>query len=160
LHFDRGFSNDRRKETVMMERFLCVVALLALGCGGAGMTSYTPAKEKTKFSEDDLFTATVRALEAKGYTAIPDREQLVVKTREKEISVSSVPKLSYKYTWQIQTKGGTLAINSTCQENSAMSRTEFEDCGDDRPQRMVDEQQSLVAEILDEAKKVTAPAPQ
>ena len=46
-----------------------------------------------------------------------------VETREKEVAVSSVPRLSYKYTWQIQTREGSQSIISTCKDNSSTDRT-------------------------------------
>ena len=53
-----------------------------------------------------------------------------------------MPRLSYKYTLKIVTAGGTLAISSTCKQNSSMAREKFEDCGDERPQRLREEQKS------------------
>jgi hypothetical protein len=141
----------------MTRKSAWVLAFVLCGCG-AGMTSYQPVNEKTKLSEDDLFEASVDALEARDYVPILDRERYFVKTREKEIAVSSVPRLSYKYTWQIQTKDATLSISSTCKENSATARTTFEDCGEDRPERLVEEQKALREDILKRAKTASAPS--
>ena len=139
-----------------MTRKSTVVWALALCACGAGMKSYQPANEKTKYSEDDLFTASVNALEARDYVAIPDRERYAIETREKEVFVSSVPRLSYKYTFQIQTKGSTLSINTTCKQNSATARTEFSDCGEERPERLIKEQKLLQEDIMKRAKTASA----
>jgi hypothetical protein len=140
-----------------MTRWSAWILALALSGCGASMKSYQPVNEKTKHSEDDLYTASVAALEARDYVAIQDRERYLVETREKEVSVSSVPRLSYKYTWQIQTREGSLSIISTCKENSSTDRTKFEDCGDERPDKLVKEQEDIRQDILMRAKTATAP---
>jgi hypothetical protein len=133
----------------------CAFALCACG---ASMKSYEPINEKTKMSADDLYRASINALEARKYVAISDSERYYVETREKEVAISSVPRLSYKYTWQIQTKDSTLSITATCKENSSTNRTKFEDCGDERPERLLKEQKELREDILMRAKTATAPA--
>lgn len=133
------------------ERFAYIftVGLLMSACGGAGMEANTPVNEKTKFRDDQLFGAAERAIEKLGYYPVnPDAEQLTVDTREKEVGYSSVPRLSYKYTFHIEVKQGTLHISSTCKQNTAMKREEFGDCGDERPQRVLDEQEQLKQTIL------------
>jgi hypothetical protein len=134
-------------------RFAALALPLALAACGGGMASYKPVQEKTKFSEDDLFQAAVSVVESKGHP-VTDRDSTsyTIKTREKEVSVSSVPRLSYKYQYTIVTKGGTLHISTTCTENSAMKRTEFEDCGDERPERLIKETDEIRAAILARAK--------
>jgi hypothetical protein len=144
---------------VTMKRIAWVFALTMLGCGGAGMTDYKPVSERTKFDEEELLSASSAALEAKGYVAATDHDASSVTTREKEIAVSSVPKLSYKYTWEVTTKGGTLLIKATCTQNSSMSRTKFEDCGDDRPERLVKEQKEIRDDILKRVKGGSRVAP-
>jgi hypothetical protein len=135
-------------------RRITVVLVLALGaCGGAGMVSYSPDQETTKFDEDQLFGATQRAIEQTGYQPIrPDREGHAIQTREKEVGYSNVPRLSYRYSFRIETKGGVLKIDAACEQNTSMNRTEFSDCGDERPQHVVDEQDRLKAKILEIAK--------
>jgi hypothetical protein len=144
-----------------MTRTSALVSALALAlCAcGASMKSYQPVNEKTKLSEDDLFRASVSALEARDYIAISDRDRYFVETREKEVAVSSVPRLSYKYTWQIQTKDSTLSITSTCKENSSTQRTVFDDCGDERPEKLLEEQAELQRDIMERAKHASAPEP-
>jgi hypothetical protein len=142
-----------------MKRIIWVLGLLLVGCGGAGMTDYKPVTEKTKFDEEALLSASASALEARGYVASTDHDASSVTTREKEISVSSVPKLSYKYTWEVTTKGGTLTIKSTCTQNSSMKRTKFEDCGDERPERLIQEAKALKTDILKRAKGDSSVAP-
>jgi hypothetical protein len=134
--------------------FLVMVALACAACGGADMEPYLPTAQKTKFDPDTLFRASTKALESKGYiTTNADPERFSVETREKETAISSVPRLSYKYSWKIVTSGGTLAISSRCKQNSSMAREKFEDCGDERPKRLRDEQEELRSEILELAKR-------
>ncbi len=140
-----------------MTRTSILFCALSLWACGAGMKSYQPVNEKTKLTEDNLFRASINALEARKYVAISDSERYFVETREKEVAVSSVPRLSYKYTWQIQTKDSTLSIISTCKENSSTDRTKFEDCGDERPDRLLKEQKELREDILMRAKTASAP---
>ena len=129
-------------------------ALASTACAGADMEPYLPTAQKTKFAPDTLFAASTKALEDKGYvTTNADPERYSVETREKETAVSSVPRLSYKYSWKIVTAGGTLAITSRCTQNSSMAREKFEDCGDERPKRLRDEQEELRSEILERAKR-------
>jgi hypothetical protein len=135
---------------------LAALALpLLLAACGASMVSYKPVNEKTKLPEDALFQAATSVLETKGHP-ITDRDPTTytIKTREKEIAVSSVPRLSYKYEYTVVTKGGTLLISTTCRQNSEMKRTEFEDCGDERPQRVVDETEKIKTAILEKAKTI------
>jgi len=119
------------------------------------MVSYTPVQEKTKLSSDALFQAASSVLEEKGHP-ITDRDSTTytIKTREKEIAVSTVPMLSYKYQYTVVTKDNTLTITTTCRQNSSMKRTEFEDCGDERPSRVVDETEKIKTAILDKAKTI------
>jgi hypothetical protein len=86
-------------------------------------------------------------------TTNTDPEKFSVETREKETAVSSVPRLSYKYSWKIVTSGGTLAISSSCTRNSSMAREKFESCGDERPKRLRDEQEELRSAILKRVKE-------
>ena len=119
------------------------------------MVAYKPVSEKTKLSSDSLFQAATTVLEQKGFF-ITDRDPgtYIIKTREKEVAVSSVPRLSYKYEYTVTTQNSTLSITSTCTQNSEMKRTEFEDCGDERPVKVVEETDQLKAAILTKAKEI------
>src|SRR5690349_18169804 len=109
-------------------------ALFAAACGGASMTTYTPVNQKTKYSEDSLFEASRKGAENLGYIAkTGDNSSHSLDTREKEVAVSSVPRLSYRYSFHIETAGGVLAITTTCTQNSATNEHKFDDCGSDRP---------------------------
>ncbi len=117
------------------------------------MQSYTPVKEKTKVEPDRLFHVARSVAEAKGYVAIEEESKpYTFETREREVAVSSVPRLSYRYTFQVSAKDGTLAIKATCTQNSSMNREKYEDCGDERPKRVIDEQQALRDAILQRIK--------
>lgn len=132
--------------------FALAVAAVALitGCGGADMKTYVPVKEKTKHAPEVLFTASQRALEASGHvTTEIDREKYTLETRQKEVAVSSVPRLSYRYRYRLSTAGGILMMDTDCQQNSAMNRTEYESCGDERPRRLIDEQEEIKKKILE-----------
>jgi hypothetical protein len=129
---------------------LATAAALGMGCGGADMKTYTPVKEKTKFAPEVLFTASQRAIEASGHvTTEIDREKYTLETRQKEVFVSSVPRLSYRYRYRVSTTGGILTLDTDCQQNSAMNRTEYESCGEERPKRLIEEQDEIKQKILE-----------
>ena len=139
---------------MQLRNCLVVGALACAACAGADMEPYLPTAQKTKFGPDTLFVASTKTLEDRGYiTTNADPERFSVETREKETAISSVPRLSYKYSWKVVTAGGTLAITSRCTQNSSMAREKFEDCGDERPKRLRDEQEELRADILERAKR-------
>lgn len=145
-------------DTVTRSRRFAVVPLVAgvaLGaCTTSDMQAYTPVEQKTKHSEETLRVAARRALEAKGYpTLTTESEPSVIQTREKEVFVSSVPRLAYRYTFRVGVKGGTLVIASTCKKNTALEREDFEDCGDERPARVIAEQKAIHEDILERAEK-------
>jgi len=119
------------------------------------MVSYKPVNEKTKLDSDSLFQAATNVLEEKGFF-ITDRDpgNYIIKTREKEVAVSSVPRLSYKYEYTVTTQNSTLSITTTCKQNSEMKRTEFDDCGDERPEKVVEETEQLKTAILTKAKEI------
>jgi hypothetical protein len=128
---------------------LCALAYLT-GCGTAGMTTYTPVHQKTKYSADSLHIAARDAIDQLGYQpAGGDAGAHVIETREKQVATSSIPRLSYKYSFKIETENGVLEISATCVQNSASSESTFKDCGDDRPQRVVNEQKKLAKRILE-----------
>jgi len=132
-----------------------MLAASVSACAGADMQPYLPTAQKTKYAPETLFAASRDALEDNGYiTTNADPEHFSVETREKETAVSSVPRLSYKYSWKVVTSGGTLAITSKCTKNSSMGREKFEDCGDERPKRLREEQEELREEILERAKRL------
>jgi hypothetical protein len=111
-------------------------------------------KEKTKLSEDVLLTAARRSLDANRFIAIESSQPFTLTTREKEVFISSVPRLAYRYTFTVRTEGGTLSIRASCVQNSAMSREKYEDCGEQRPERVIREQEALHSDILERAKKL------
>jgi hypothetical protein len=134
---------------------LVTAALVVSACGGAGFKSYEPVAEKTSLDQDQLFTAAQRTIEKLGYQPVKfDRAGHTVSTREKEVGYSSVPRLSYRYSFTIETQGGQLSITVSCTMNDSLNREKFEDCGDERPDRVLDEMEALRAEILETGKKV------
>jgi hypothetical protein len=134
----------------LQRSFVLCAVLYAAGCGGAGMNTYTPVHQKTKYSADSLHIAARDAIDQLGYQpAGSDAQAHVIETREKQIAVSSIPRLSYKYAFKIETANGVLEINATCVQNSATSENSFQDCGDDRPQRVINEQKKLLKRILE-----------
>ncbi len=135
-------------------RLVLLASLLVFGCASESMLAYSPVKEKTKLSEDVLFTATRRSLDANRFIAIESSEPFTLTTREKEVFISSVPRLAYRYTFIVTTQGGTLSIRASCVQNSAMSREKYEDCGEERPERVIREQKALHADILKRAKQL------
>lgn len=122
------------------------------------MDAYTPVKEKTRYDADQLLSAAEQSMRDLGYRTVKlDRSSHRVSTREKEVGYSSVPRLSYKYSFQVETTGGQLVIEADCKMNSAMSREKFSDCGDERPDRVLDELAALRKAILEEAKRTPPP---
>jgi hypothetical protein len=133
--------------------FALALVLSGTACGSSDMQSYTPIKEKTKIAPEVLFTASEQALESAGHvTTEINRENYTLETREKEVFVSSVPRLSYRYHYRVGTAGGVLTIDTACKQNSAMARTEYEDCGDERPGRLLAELNDIKKDILERAK--------
>lgn len=151
----------------MMRRYefrrLCISGVSALAaawaCGGANMSTYTPVNEQTKFSEDSLYQAARDAADQLQYQSRADPQTHTLDTREKEIATSSIPRLSYKYSFHLETSNGVLSITAACTKNSATSEHTFSDCGDDRPERVVQELDALKVKILQLAPKVDANAP-
>jgi hypothetical protein len=132
---------------------MLAMGLVVCGCG-AGSSSYEPVSQKTKFTPEDLLSASINAVESAGHPPRQiDREKFSFETREKEVAVSSVPRLSYKYYYRISTAGGKLSIDTSCTENSSLSREKFSDCGDDRPDKVIEEQEKLKQDILARAKR-------
>jgi hypothetical protein len=73
-------------------------------------------------------------------------------TRERQVATSSIPRLSYKFSFHVETSGGMLVIKANCVKNSTTSEAEFSDCGDDRPAKVVELQAALRKQTLERAK--------
>jgi hypothetical protein len=132
---------------------------VVVACSTANMTSYTPVEEKTKYKEDTLFRAARDAAEDLGFVVTAGEGSSTFDTREKQVATSSIPRLSYKYTFHVETSGGVLSIKASCSKNSTTNESEFSDCGDDRPKRVVDLQEKLHQLTLKRAVKDQDRAP-
>ena len=143
----------------LLVRIVCfgvMAGMLVSACVGSSKTPYTPVREKTKFEESTLLQASVRALEEMDYEiGVEDADAYTVRSREKEVSVSSIPKLSYRYYWTIKTAEGKLSIDVACKENSAMDEKKFEACGGEVPEQINEDQEQLLHKILVIAKEWT-----
>jgi len=128
-------------------------------CTTAHMTTYAPVNDKTKYSEDVLFSAAEKAAEQLGFRVVASEGSATFDTREKEVATSSIPRLSYKYSFHVEATHGELVIQASCSQNSTTSETEFKDCGDDRPARVVQLQSELHERTLELAKTEQANAP-
>lgn len=128
-------------------------------CSTANMTTYAPVDEKTKYSDDVLLSAAKGAAEELGFRVVAGEGSSTFDTREKEVATSSIPRLSYKYTFHVETTHGELLIQSTCIKNSTTAESDFNDCGDDRPERVVQLQAALRKRTLERAKTEQANAP-
>ena len=126
--------------------------LVAGACTTANMTDYSPVNEKTKFSEDVLFRAARDAAEHLDMRVQAGDSGTSFDTREKEVATSSIPRLSYKFSFHVETSGGMLVIKANCVKNSTTSEAEFSDCGDDRPAKVVELQAALRKQALERAK--------
>lgn len=134
---------------------MLLIGVLAAACSGANMKTYSAVDEKTDYDEDQLFGAATRAIDKLDYRPVgTDREGHTVSTREKEVGYSSVPRLFYRYSFEINTEGGRLRITAHCTMNSATDREGFEECGDERPKQVIEKQRELSDTILDLAKEV------
>ena len=123
------------------------------------MTTYAPVNETTKYSEDVLFTAAEKAAEDIGLRPVSGEGSTTFDTREKEVATSSIPRLSYKFSFHVETTGGVLVITANCSKNSTTNESTFGDCGDDRPERVVDLQAALMKHTLERAKTEQARSP-
>lgn len=129
------------------------LALLVAGCAGAGMRNYTPVSEKTSYPPEDLLYAARAELDASNHDVVRmEPGEFWLQTREQEVAVSSVPRMSYKYSFKVTTTGGTLSITASCKQNSSTDRTKFEECGKERPKAVIEEQKRLKDAILARAK--------
>jgi hypothetical protein len=143
---------------------LCMVAFasavtFAGACSTANMTTYAPVDEKTKYSDDVLLSAAKGAAEELGFRVVAGEGSSTFDTREKEVATSSIPRLSYKYTFHVETTHGNLLIQTTCIANSTTAESDFKDCGDDRPARVVQLQAALRKRTLERAKTEQSRAP-
>ena len=144
------------KRTIKIAGLALLAASLQLGCVGSNKVPYTPVSEKTKFEDSTLLQAAVRALEEMDYDiGVEDTDAYMVRSRVREVSVSSIPKLSYRYHWTIKAAEGKLTINVSCEENSATDEKKFEKCGDEVPEQIVEDQTQLQHKILVIAKDWT-----
>ena len=89
------------------------------------------------------------------FIGLEDTDAYLVRSKEREVSVSSIPKLSYRYHFTIKTAEGKLSITVTCEENSAMDEKKFEKCGDEVPEQIVEDQEQLHHKITVIAKEWT-----
>lgn len=127
--------------------------MVTTACAGAGMQDYQPVKQKVGLDAEDLLRVSREAADNLGYVPVEsDSAPDTFETRQREVAVSSVPRISYRYTFRVSTQGGTLTITSTCTENSAMHREQYDDCGSERPKRVMAEQDALEKAILERAK--------
>src|SRR5260221_13753511 len=88
--------------------------LLTIGCASAGMTTYSPVSEKTKYSADTLYRAARDAAGELGFQVIGTEGTAdAFDTREKQVAISSIPRLSYKYSFHVETSDGVLSIKAS-----------------------------------------------
>jgi hypothetical protein len=139
--------------------FALAALVVVVACSTANMTTYAAVDERTKFSEDTLYRAARDAAEELGLAVTAGEGSATFDTREKEVATSGVPRLSYKFTFHVETTGGNLVIRATCMKNSSMSEDSFSDCGDDRPERVVKLQAALRKRTLERAKTDESKSP-
>jgi hypothetical protein len=131
-----------------LARLAFVVGLLA-GCTGPNTAPYTPVEKKTDHSAETLYQAAEGALLDAGYLIeTRDPQGFKLKTQERTLLGSEIKKDKYKYVWVVETGGGKLAIRMECSREAGEER---EDCGAERPEKLVNEQDKLVTAILAEA---------
>jgi hypothetical protein len=126
--------------------------VVGVACSTANMTTYAPVDEKTKYPADVLLTAAEKTAEDLGLRVIAGEGSSTFDTREKEVATSSIPRLSYKYSFHVETTAGILSIQANCSSNSTTDESDYTDCGDDRPAQVVKLQAALRKGTLDRAK--------
>jgi hypothetical protein len=132
-----------------MSRWLLVLAALLAACGGPPMAPYSPVQKETNVSPQKLYAAAEGALLDQGYLiAKRDPDGLRLETEKRALLGSEITKDKYEYVWIVETAGGTLKIRLECRLSSERAG---EECGDERPEKLVKQQQRLVDQILSEA---------
>jgi hypothetical protein len=133
-----------------VSKITLALAAMVVACGGQPMAPYSPVEKNTDLSPRTLYAAAEGTLLDQGYLiARRDPERLRLETQKRTLLGSEIRKDKFEYVWIVETAGGTLRIRLECQRTSG---AQSEDCGDERPERLVKQQNQLVDLILAEAR--------
>jgi hypothetical protein len=126
-----------------------MAAFILAGCTGPAMAPYSPAERRTELAPEKLYAAAEGALLDGGYL-IKERDPAGhrLETEPRTLLGSEIDKDKYRYWWIVETGGGTLKLRLSCQH---VEGDETEDCGDERPEKLVREQDELLDAIVGEA---------
>jgi hypothetical protein len=125
------------------------LALLLAGCGGPTLVAYQPVEQKTELAPEKLYAAAEGVLLDHGYNIkTRDAAAFRLETEERRIAGSDIKQDKYHYVWIVEAGSGALKIRIDCKRTSG---ADSEDCGSERPEKLVKEQDKLVQEILREA---------
>jgi hypothetical protein len=132
-----------------MSRALLALAAIVAACGGQPMAPYSPAEKRTELSAQKLYSAAEGALLDQGNSiAKADPQNFRLETKKRALLGSEISKHKYEYVWIVETAGGTIRIRLECRSGTASGG---EDCGDERPEKLVKQQARLLDQILTEA---------
>jgi hypothetical protein len=126
-----------------------IFALFMAGCGQP-QTAYSPYEKKTAVDPKKLFDAAEGTLQDRGFSiATRDAGAFRLVTEPRTLLGSQISKGKYQYAFVVETAGGTLKIELKCQSKSAT--TDVGPCGDQAPEKLVNEQQQIAQHTLAEA---------
>lgn len=130
-------------------RFWALAALVLASCTGPAMAPYSPGERQTEIAPDELYRAAEGALLDAGYLIeIRDAAAHRLKTEPRTLLGSEIDKDKYRYAWVVETSGGKLRLWLHCEH---VEGDEHWDCGDERPAKLVREQDTLLDAIVKEA---------
>lgn len=120
-------------------------------CGGPPMAAYSPGEKNSDLPADKLYAAAEGALLDHGYLIEKrDPSGFRLETQKRTMAGSEIKQDKYEYSWIVETGGGKLKIRLECRRASG---ADSEDCGAERPEKLVKQQEQLIEEILSEARQ-------
>jgi uncharacterized lipoprotein len=124
-------------------------ALALAACMATRMSPYTPAEKATDAAPERLYAAAEGVLLDRGFLiAERNPEAGTLKTEQRTLVGDEVFRSEFRYAISVETRGGKLKVAMSC---SRGDKSAPESCGDDRPEKLVLEQERLVDAILAEA---------
>ncbi|MBK7586685.1 MAG: hypothetical protein IPI67_41675 [Myxococcales bacterium] len=140
---------QRGSITRLVARVALVAALGA--CSGTRFVPYTPLEKKTDIEAKKLYDAAEGTLLDRGYLIEKrDPAGLTLVTEPRTLLGSEIGQNKFRYVWKVQTNGGTLSINLSCQEAGGLG--DPSKCDKDAPEKIVQEQAGIAEQVLKEAK--------
>lgn len=133
-----------------------MISLVLAGCMATRMSPYAPAEKTTDAAPERLYAAAEGVLLDRGFLiAERNPEAGTLKTEQRTLIGDEVFRSEFRYSISVETRGGKLKMVMSC---SRGDKSAPESCGDDRPEKLVLEQERLVEAILAEASAELPPA--